>query len=130
DPFSVNEQETLIAGLLWAFYYRAWPQFIAKYEVLFVEESSDDEIDFSIGDQLAILHLLSRPDVIVRERASGVIVAVNWKTINNITDERRENITNRLQVNLEAYYAERLYQKYLKENYVPEIPKRMARQRL
>ena len=130
DPFSQLEQETLIAGLLWAFYYRAWPAFIAAYEVLFVEESSDDEVEFNLFDAPAVLHILSRPDAIVRDRATGEIVAVNWKTINNLTEERRENITSSLQVNLEAYYAERLYAKYLESEYTPDIPKGLKGQAL
>jgi hypothetical protein len=122
DQFSRSEQETLIAGLLWAFYYRAWPAFINKFEVLFVEESSEDVVEYSSGDQLHRLHTLSRPDVIVRDRHTLEVVAINWKTINSITDERRENITNSLQVNLEAYYAERLFDRYMMEQWVPTMP--------
>lgn len=130
DPFARLEQETLIEGLLWAFYYRAWPGFIKKFEILFVEESSDDEVEFTVYDQPAVLHLLSRPDVIVKDRQTGEVVAINWKTINDVTEERQENITNSLQVNLEAYYAEKLYTKYLESEYTPQIPKGMKGQAL
>lgn len=130
DPFARLEQETLIEGLLWAFYYRAWPGFIKKFEILFVEGSSDDEVEFTVYDQPAVLHLLSRPDVIVKDRQTGEVVAINWKTINDVTEERQENITNSLQVNLEAYYAEKLYAKYLESEYTPQIPKGMKGQAL
>ena len=118
-----KEQDTLIAGLVLAFYFRAWPAFIAKFQVLQVEAASDDPIQFELQGQPAVLHLLSRPDAIIRDRQTNEVVALNWKTINDPSEERRDNIVNSLQVNLEAYYAEELYGKYLDDEYQPEIPK-------
>ena len=131
-----NEQVTLISGLLWAFYYRAWPSFAEKYEVLMVERPSTETRRFPtnndpwqnppVGDGThptdASLTLHSRPDAIVMDRHTGEVVAINWKTINTLTDERRYNITSSLQVNLEHYYAERLYSRWMDEEFVPDIP--------
>ena len=131
-----NEQVTLISGLLWAFYYRAWPSFAEKYEVLMVEKPSTETRRFPtnndpwqnppVGDGThptdASLTLHSRPDAIVMDRHTGEVVAINWKTINTLTDERRYNITSSLQVNLEHYYAERLYSRWMDEEFVPDIP--------
>lgn len=149
--FDRQEQETLISGLIWAFWFRVWPSFTNRFEVLMVEPPSVDTRDFEvltasdgavmrqnaadgsvspISDagqvfvhEPARLHLLSRPDAIIRDRQTGEIVAINWKTINSITDERRLNITNSLQVNLESHYAETLYSKWMDEEFVPDIPR-------
>lgn len=141
-PDDRSEQETLIAGLLWTFWYRVWPQFISKFEVLMTEPPSVDTREFSVTrkvtangsfqpladysgsweDVPARLHLLSRPDAIVRDRQTGEVVAINWKTINSVTDERRNNITASLQVALESHYAEQLYSKWMDEEFVPDIP--------
>lgn len=121
--FEQLEQDTLIAGLIWTFYYRAWPVFIAKFEVLMVEAPSADPILFTVDEIECVLWLLSRPDAILRDRKTGDVVALNWKTINDPSDERRENITNSLQINLEAFYAEQLYSTWLDGEYQPTIPK-------
>jgi hypothetical protein len=125
-PDERSEQETLIAGMLWTFWYRVWPSFNARFEVLMAEPPSVDTREFEITAANAVvpakLHLLSRPDVIVRDRQTHEIVAINWKTINSITDERRQNIAASLQVNLEAHYAEKLYSKWMDDEFVPDIP--------
>lgn len=138
------EIEALISGLLWTFWYRVWPSFITKFEVLMTEPPSVDTREFTVDRAVeypanalqapltpstgiietvpAQLHLLSRPDWIARDRSTHEIVAGNWKTINSVTDERRQNIASSLQVNVEAHYAERLYSTWMDEEFVPDIP--------
>ncbi len=112
------EQETLIEGMLWTFWFRVWPTFIGMFEVLYVEIASEDVVE----DGGIRLHILSRPDAIVRVRSTGEIVGINWKTINSLTDERRQKTANSLQINMEAYYGERKYNELANENWVPAIP--------
>jgi len=145
-----SEQETLVAGMLWTFFYRVWPSFSARFEILMAEPLAVDTREFELIRQQAVaglvanasespanatetdtpameavparLHVLSRPDAICRDKQTHEIVAINWKTINSITDERRNNIVASLQVNLEAHYAEKLYDRWMDEEFVPDIP--------
>lgn len=128
QAFSRDEQDTLIAGLLWAFWYRAWPTFTTMWQVLFVEVAVEDvesfEIPFTDG-VTGTLHMLSRPDAIVKDRTTGAVVAINWKTINSLTEERQANITQSLQVNLEHYYAEKVYTEWVNNEFRPTMPDRL-----
>lgn len=123
--FERDEQDTLIAGLLWAFWYRAWPTFISTWQVLFVEVAVEDvesfEIPFTDG-VTGTLHMLSRPDAIVKDRTTNAVVAINWKTINSLSEERQSNITQSLQVNLEHYYAEKVYTEWVNNEFRPTMP--------
>jgi hypothetical protein len=66
------------------------------------------------------IHDVARPDVIVRDRSTGELAVVNWKTINDLTDERRENHAKGLQAFREHYFAE-AYLRQLKGSIQTEL---------
>ncbi len=96
------EQRVLIEALIWAFYYHNLQPFLDTYEVLFVEREVVRTREY-MGHRVINV---ARPDVIVRDRVSGEIGIVNWKTINDLTDERRQHHVKSYQCYREHYFSE------------------------
>lgn len=116
-----REQETLIAGLLWSFYYHSWPLFVATFEVLCVERAWEETFDY--GEGMPMVHLSSRPDVIVRHRRTNEFIGISWKTIDSLDDYKRWNYRENLQNMMETHYGEKILARVLEDEYVfsPEI---------
>lgn len=107
-----HEQRMLIEGLLWAFVYYALPSFRLLYDVLFVERQClkvrwvvVEENGTKLLRRVKV-HDIARPDVIVRVKLTKELCIVNWKTINDLTDERKENHAHGLQGFREHYFGE------------------------
>lgn len=109
SDWQFHEQRVLIEALLWAFYYHTLPVFLETYEVLWVEKEITEIV---LGRPRYMM--MSRPDAIVRERATGELVVISWKTIDDPTDYRRLFFKQDLQGMMEQYYSER----WLRETYV------------
>lgn len=101
SPYCFKEQRVLIEALLWAFYYHTLPTFLETYEVLYVEQ----EVTEIVKGRPTYM-MMSRPDAIVRDRNTGELVVISWKTIDSVTDWRRLFFKQDLQGMMEAYYAE------------------------
>jgi hypothetical protein len=118
------EQQTLIAGLLWAFFYHSWAAFIATYEIVCVERAFVDT--WSYGDDLPTFVISSRPDVIVRHRGTNEFIGISWKTIDSLSDYKRWNFRENLQNLMETYYGEKLLSVVLEEEYeFPDFVRRL-----
>lgn len=118
------EQETLIAGLLWSWFYYAWPVFVRTYEVLSVERAHVEvllyhELDGSIPD----FHVSSRPDAIVRHRLTNEFIGISWKTIDDLAEYKRWNFRENLQNLMETSHGEKVLSEILDDEFVftPEI---------
>jgi hypothetical protein len=114
------EQRMLIEGLLWAFVYYALPNFMESYEVLYIEREvvRKRQVEFEWNEthnRIVTIHDVARPDVIVRDRTTGEIAIVNWKTINDLTDERKENHAKGMQSFREHFFGEH-YLTHLRES--------------
>ncbi len=96
-----NEQRILIEALLWAFYYHSLRAFLETYEVLYVEK----EVTEMVSGRPRYL-MMSRPDAIVRDRTTGELVVISWKTIDDPNEWRRLFFKQDLQGMMEAWYAE------------------------
>lgn len=70
---SVAEQKAIAEGLLRAWWLVKGEQFLADFEVLEVEQEGRAEL----GEGVV---LMFRPDALVRERATGDLYVVSWKT--------------------------------------------------
>jgi hypothetical protein len=99
--YQFNEQRCLIEALLWAFYYRSLRTFLETYEVLWVEK----EMTEIVAGRPRYM-MMSRPDAIVRDRQTGEIVVISWKTIDRPTTFRRLFFKQDLQGMMEAHYTE------------------------
>lgn len=111
-----REQDTLIAGLLWAFFVHSWPAFVATYDVLCVERAYVDR--WTYGPDLPEFVLSSRPDVIVRHRGTNEFIGISWKTIDALSDYKRWNFRENLQNLMETYYGEKLLGMILEDEWV------------
>jgi len=108
-----HEQRILIEGLLWSFIHYALPTFLEEYEVLFVEKEClrtryvvvEDSEDTGLMRRVKV-HDIARPDVIVKVKNTSELAIVNWKTINDLTDERKENHAKGLQGFREHFFGE------------------------
>jgi len=96
-----TEQRLLIECLLWAFYYHTLPTFLQTYEILWVEK----EITEIIPGRPRYM-FMSRPDAIVRDRSTGELVVISWKTIDDPNEWRRLFFKQDLQGMTEAWWAE------------------------
>jgi hypothetical protein len=56
--------------------------------------------------------MMSRPDAIVRDRETGEIVVISWKTIDDVTSWRRLFFKQDLQGMMEAHYSEQFLHAY------------------
>ena len=77
--FTVNEQITLIEGLIWAWSISMLPIFKSELEVVAVEQ--EEHFDLPIAD--LELRFMSRPDLLVRTKTGafeGQIGLGDWKT--------------------------------------------------
>jgi hypothetical protein len=97
-----QEQTDLVQALLWAFYYHSLPAFAKAYEVLEVEVEILDKIIWKRPSYT----FMSRPDAVVRDRLSGKLAVISWKTIDDVTSWRRLFFKQDLQGMTESYYAE------------------------
>ncbi len=113
------EQQTLIAGLLYAFYYYRWPSFSKQFEILTVERDWVERLP--VSDTITLV-TSSRPDAIVRDRNTNEIVVISWKTIDDIADYKRANFHQNLQTFLESFYGRKVLRRYLEEEYMPNVP--------
>ena len=114
-----QEQDVLIAGLLYSFFYYRWPSFSKQFEVLTAEQDWVESHEVTESVRLVIS---SRPDAIVRDRNTNEIVAISWKTIDDLADFKRANFHQNLQTFLEAYYGQKVLRRYLDEEYTPQVP--------
>lgn len=76
DPnagYAMAEQKAIAEGLLRGWWVYEGEAFLAQFEVLEVEQEGRAEL----GDGVV---LLFRPDAVVRERSSGDVYVVSWKT--------------------------------------------------
>jgi hypothetical protein len=120
------EQMCLVSGLLWSFYYRLWPAMRNDWHILAVEEPWVDAVAFNLAQEAdGELNIHSRPDLIARNRTTGEVAVWNWKTQNTLDPKRRVETMNGLQVLLERHYAELIFNRWNRENWVPDIPKGM-----
>jgi PD-(D/E)XK nuclease superfamily len=110
------EQEMLIAGLLWAFFYHSWPVFVSTFEVITVERAWVETFDYQQSG-VPLVHISSRPDVIVRHRATNEFIGISWKTIDSITEYKRYTFRENLQNLMETYYGEKLLSIVLEDEY-------------
>jgi hypothetical protein len=128
NPDLQGEQETLVHGLLYAFYVYAYPGLAANFEVLAVETGAVEYIPLVIGqrsydpplfrngeellqDAEAYVAMQSRPDAILRNKQTHEVCGISWKTIDDPSDMRRSQLVNDLQGFMEQYYGERILEK-------------------
>lgn len=71
--YAVEEQRAIAEGLLRAWWIEKGERFLEEFEVLSVEEEGRAELAPGVV-------LMFRPDALVRERASGDLYIVSWKT--------------------------------------------------
>lgn len=125
-----TEQLVLVEGLLYAFYVYAYPAMMRDFDVLCVETGAVEHIPMPndsfvfmpngeslvdatimparLNDYIAIQ---SRPDAILRNRATHEVCGISWKTIDDPSDFRRSQLVNDLQGFMELYYGERILEK-------------------
>ena len=71
--YAINEQCAIAEGLLRAWWHHNGERFLRDFEVLEVEQEGRAELAPGIV-------LMFRPDALVRERSSGDLFIVSWKT--------------------------------------------------
>ena len=59
----------------------------------------------------AYIAIQSRPDAILRNKQTGEVAGISWKTIDDPTDMRRSQLVNDLQGFMEMYYGEKILEK-------------------
>lgn len=102
------EQRILIEALLWAFYYHTLPTFLQTFEVLYVEQEITEVVKGRPNYMM-----MSRPDGILRDRLTGEIVVLSWKTIDDPNEWRRLFFKQDLQGMMEGWYTEQFLQDLL-----------------
>lgn len=126
------EQEVLVHGLLYAYWRFAHESVMKRFEVLCVETGAVEYIPVGIstcpscdgvycgpdnpcptcnntgGVPTQFIAMQSRPDALLRDRATGEVAGWSWKTIDDPTDFRRSQFHNDLQGFMEMWYGERI----------------------
>lgn len=112
-PTETQEQTWLIECLLWAFFLHFWPSFQKGFDILYVEEEIDTEYEHSWDEEFDSLGIgkfkllfSSRPDAICRSKVTKEMVGISWKTIDSLTDYRKNKFGWDLQGFTEMYYAD------------------------
>lgn len=113
--FRFWEQQTLIEALLWSFAYYALPSLQQNYEFLFIERQVIRKRSEWVGNGTLQIVNVSRPDLIARDKVTGEIAVFNWKTINDVTTERREHQLRGMQGFREHYFTEFLLERLSSE---------------
>lgn len=119
-PIEQREQETLIEGILWAFFFHSWTAFLRVYEIITVERAFVERLQFPDMPEFVIS---SRPDCIARHRLTNQFIGVSWKTIDDLTEFKRWNFRQNLQNLMETWYGEMILADVLDNEYefTPEI---------
>lgn len=148
----IAEQSCLIEGLCWAFLKVKLPTLLAEFEIVAIEEEEGIVIDCTCGeDQTGSTQELhnkhknrgcngvwnaSRPDVVLRRRADGVLGNHDWKTSKYFNDwevnKYRDSVQiamgtvgaeRRLGEQVSHYYIHFLLKGDRKKGYLPETKK-------
>jgi hypothetical protein len=78
--YGVEEQMALAEGLLRAWWAYEGESFLEAFEVIEVEQEGRADLVRSDYDATRSLTLMYRPDALVRERATGDLYVISWKT--------------------------------------------------
>lgn len=90
--YTLEEQTTLISGLIWSWASYILPVFLENYEVLHVEQEMEKIVDCACGLSgigVVAAHverdcngvcIMTRPDVVVRDRLTNAVYYVELKT--------------------------------------------------
>lgn len=78
-----EETEHLIEALVRGWYRACWPTFIEQFEILMVEE----EVKALLAPNIT---LNARADAVIRDRETGAIYVLNWKTSGSISDWNKQ----------------------------------------
>ena len=83
-----KEQAALIYGMIKGFYQHTWPQLMAKYEIVSVEEEMFFIHDqHGKGDLKAFFVMMVKPDLVLRDKETKELVYLEYKT----TSSKDEN---------------------------------------
>lgn len=88
DAAYAKEQAALIYGLLKGFYAHMWPKLMAKYDIVVVEEEMFFIHDqHGRGDIKAFFVMMCKPDLVLRDKLTGELVYLEYKTTSSKTEE-------------------------------------------
>ena len=83
-----KEQAALIYGMIKGFYQHTWPQLMAKYEIVSIEEEMFFVHDqHGKGDLKAFFVMMVKPDLVLRDKLDGSLTYLEYKT----TSSKDEN---------------------------------------
>lgn len=79
-----KEQAALIYGMLKGFHQHTWPKLMDKYDIVCVEEEMFFIHDqHGKGDLKAFFVMMVKPDLVLRDKTSGELVYLEYKTTNS-----------------------------------------------
>lgn len=100
--YAVEEQKAIAEGLLRAWWIAKGERFLEDFEVLEVEKEGRAELASG-------LVLMFRPDALVRERLTGDLYIVSWKTASTFGQYTLNSIATDMQSMSEVWGVEEVY---------------------
>jgi hypothetical protein len=100
EKFTYAEQKALVEGIIWGFRVKILPQLLAEYEIVDIEREE--------GDYLAPgIFLQGKVDLVVKDRKTGNLVLVNFKTCKDVDERKKKELARDMQGLSETWLVEK-----------------------